>query len=204
VKPKADDEETTFAARRFAARVRASASRRSRLHASAPADLVLAFLVGSLIAFAADPAHASEDLVIFPTFQVVYLVIGFALLIIPVNLLIFKPIFRALDERKARIEGARNRAKQIERDADRILRDYEERIRDARSEADVVRKEQIAAARDEHAALTASARSEAEGQIERARQSLTAELVTARASIGDHAQELARTAAEQILGRSIS
>ena len=132
------------------------------------------------------------------------LIIGFTLLVFPTNALIFKPIFKALDERKARIDGARGRAKQIERDADTVLADYEARIREARTEADTARKEQISAARDEHGVLTAAARSEAEAKIEEARRTLASDLGSARESMRGDAQDLARAAAEQILGRSIS
>ena len=160
-------------------------------------------LFASLLVVA--PASAAGNLNLQPDPPIlVALIVGFVLLIFPTNALIFKPIFKALDERKARIEGARTRAKQIQRDADRVLSDYEERIREARIEADTSRKEQIEGARQEHSFLTAAARSEAEAQIEGARQILASDLVGARESMRGEAQELARSAAEQILGRSLS
>jgi len=153
----------------------------------------------------AAPAFAAEVLVLDPDPKLVAgLIVGFIALMFPTNQLIFKPIFRALDERDERIEGARTRATQIQRDADGVLSDYETRIREARADADAARKDSITAARSEHASLTADARSEAEVKIERARVTLAGDLVNARESMRGDARDLARAAAEQILGRSLS
>lgn len=153
----------------------------------------------------ATPALAADALVLEPNPPILgALIVGFVLLIFPANQLIFKPIFRALDEREERIQGARNRASQIQRDADGVLSDYETRIREARFDADTARKDAIAAARGEQTTMTAGARSEAEAEIERARAALAGELEDARVQMRADAQELARAAAAQILGRSLS
>jgi len=163
---------------------------------------LLAFLIAT--AAMATPALAADALVLEPDPPILIgLIVGFVVLMFPTNQLIFKPIFRALDERDERIEGARSRATQIQRDADTVLADYESRIREARIDADTTRKEQIAAARTEQGAMTGAARSEAEAQIERARATLASDLEDARQSMRADAQELARSAAEQILGRSL-
>jgi F-type H+-transporting ATPase subunit b len=163
------------------------------------------FAAAAVLLLSASPAVASENLNLQPDLPVLGgLLIGFAFLILPANQLIFKPIFRALDERKSRIDGARNRARQIERDADNVLADYEARIREARADADQARKEQINAAREEHTVLTLAARSEAERQIDHARQTLAGELASARVATRAGVRDLAQAAAEQILGRSIS
>ena len=57
--------------------------------------------------FAALPAQAAgASLEIFPDERIFYLIVLFVLLIFPVNKLLFHPIFRVLDERDARIDGA--------------------------------------------------------------------------------------------------
>lgn len=199
MKTKVDDEGTPPAARRSASP--AGSGLRLRAHGAS----CFCFAGALLLVMSASPALASENLNLQPDLPVLGgLLVGFVLLILPANQLIFKPIFRALDERKSRIDGARNRARQIERDADNVLADYEARIRETRAEADEARKEQIKAARDEHAALTTAARAEAEGQIDRARQTLAADLVSAREATRAGVRDLSRAAAEQILGRSIS
>jgi len=202
LKTKVDDEGTTPAERRFASRA-GSGVRPRRAPPLVPGLLVLG--TASMLLISASPAWASENLNLNPDLPVLGgLIVAFALLIVPANQLIFKPIFRALDERKSRIDGARNRARQIERDADQVLADYEARIREARLDADRTRKEQVNAAREEHSALTSAARSQAEDEIDRARQTMAVELAAAREATRAGVRDLAQAAAEQILGRRIS
>lgn len=132
------------------------------------------------------------------------MLIAFALLVFPLNALIFQPIFRALDARSERIQGARARSDLLQREADAILERYERAVREARAGAESARQVEIARAREEHAALTTQARQEAERQLDGARADLARSLETARASLRATAEELARAAAEQVLGRALS
>lgn len=153
----------------------------------------------------AEPVFASDKLVLVPDPIVLsIMLVGFVLLIFPLNQLIFKPIFRSLDERAARIEGARKRSAQLQHDADEVLDRYETAIREARSESEFARQGQLALAREEQATLTALARSEAEGELEAARTELGRSLADAEASLRASAEDLANAAAEQVLGRALS
>jgi F-type H+-transporting ATPase subunit b len=169
--------------------------------ATALAPALTAAVLGSTIA---PPAHAAGELVLIPELPLLLSLIAlFVAFIFPLNVLVFKPIFRALDERAARIAGARARADQISAEADEVLSRYEDSIRVARTEAEGKRKSLVGEARVEHAQIAATARSEAERKVEQAREALTSTLEEARASLRDTTQELARTAAEQILGRPV-
>jgi F-type H+-transporting ATPase subunit b len=164
----------------------------------------VALLVLLALALLASPSQASGTLVLMPHIpHTLLLLLLFAVLVLPVNALIFKPIFSALDERDSRIVGARQRADHIHQEATGVLQRYEAAIRGARGEAEAVRKEQIGAARDEQARIAGAARSEAESRVEQARRELDASLEDARQSLRASSQDLARTAAEQILGRTI-
>lgn len=132
------------------------------------------------------------------------MLIAFGLLVIPLNALIFQPIFRALDARAERIEGARQRSQHLQREADSILERYEAAVRETRAEAEAARQVEIGRAREEQSALTSQAKLEAEGQIERARADLARSLDSARATLRSGAEDLARAAAEQVLGRALS
>jgi F-type H+-transporting ATPase subunit b len=151
-------------------------------------------------------ASASDKLELIPDYMrtLPILIVGFVLLVFPLNQLIFKPIFRALDERIARIQGARERSGQLQRSADEVLERYETAIREARAESETARQRQLAAAREEQGLLTERARSEAEGEIEQARAELGRSIEEARSSLRASAEDLAQTAAEQVLGRALS
>jgi F-type H+-transporting ATPase subunit b len=153
----------------------------------------------------AEPALAAEELVLIPDPQLLLImVVGFVILIFPLNALLFKPVFAALDARSERIEGARQRSTQLDEEADGVLTRYEAAIREARSEAESQRQTQLERAREEQLQITGAARQEAEGEIERARGELNQSLETARATLRASAENLAQDAAEQILGRTLS
>lgn len=200
-------------------RMRRSAPRlrHARSSVATPAWLV-AWLapIALFVLFLAAPSQAADNLELIPDYALFgifgtdgglgdlwIMLIGFVLLIFPLNALIFKPIFGALDARAERIQGARERSAQLETEADEVLERYEVAIREARSEGEVARQAQLGRAREEQVTLTTQARGEAEGELERARQALDASLEEARASLRATADELAQAAAEQVLGRAL-
>ncbi len=157
-----------------------------------------------LVLLAASSAQAAGDLVLIPEIEMLTVMIGlFVVLIFPVNALIFKPIFHALDEREGRITGARTRARRIDEEASVVLERYEAQIREARQEAELGRKAQLASARGEQVSVAAAARAKAEAQIDQARSELQQSLEQARTGLRESSQDLARTAAAQILGRPL-
>jgi len=178
--------------------------------------------LGAGLALAPRLAQASESLELIPDYALFGLIrlgliddesgigalwimlIAFAVLVIPLNALIFQPIFRALDARAERIQGARQRSEHLQREADSILERYEAAVREARGEAEAARQVEIGRAREEQNALTSQAKHESERQIENARAELASSLESARATLRAGAEDLARAAAEQVLGRALS
>lgn len=153
----------------------------------------------------ASSAHAANKLVLIPEhpIYVAYLMVAFFLLVPIVDRLIVRPIFRVIDERAAKIEGARERAAKLQLDADSVLSKYETAVRDVREEAERGRRDSIDASRAQQAEVTGAARAEAEREIEQSRTALESSLADARASLRSTAEGLAKQAAEQVLGRAI-
>ena len=149
-------------------------------------------------------ALAAGKLEIYPDpWMLGLLTLIFFALVIPVNALVFKPIFQVLDDRDHRIDGARVRAAEIAEQTEHALAQYEESLRQARSESDQARKETIESARHEQAAIADSARGSAEALMDQARSELSVALEEATASLRGSSEELGRLAAERILGRSL-
>ncbi len=158
----------------------------------------------ALCSLSAGTASASGGLKLAPEWPIYFsLLIGFVFLIAPLNALIFRPLFRVLDERDQRITGARVRAEQLAEQAEALTDRYRGEIRQTREESEVARREQLDAARSEQASITGSARTEAETEVARARDEITASLVEARETLRTASQDLATVAAERILGRTI-
>lgn len=147
---------------------------------------------------------AGGSLEIFPKIELLIpLLVLFAVLVIPVNRLVFKPLFRVLDERAERIEGARARAARLEREADQIVEQYEATVRATREDAERARREELDGARRDTHDTTGAARAEAEGEVEAARRALRESLETARTALRAQSRELAREAASRVLGRAV-
>jgi F-type H+-transporting ATPase subunit b len=153
---------------------------------------------------AGEAAAAEGGIQLFPGWLALVLLAVFIPLIPLLNALLFRPIFAVLDAREEKIEGTRQRAARISAEAEQILARYERSVREVREDAEQERKRRTQEARQEAARASEAARAEAEGEIERARRAVSAELTRARAELRAQASEIARAAAERVLGRSLS
>ena len=157
-------------------------------------------------ALLAGAAVASEGgLVLLPdwTGKLPILIVFFALLMVPVNAVLFKPIFQVLDAREERTSGTRKRAEKIMKDAEETLAGYERALREARAESEQARKREAADAREENATVIDAARVESENHLESARTELAAALEQSRQTLGSDARGLADEAASRVLGRAL-
>lgn len=171
-------------------------------------------LAALLLALGAAPAHAAEGgLEIFPDLfrgaspfasHYVQLMLLFVVLVYPVNQLVLKPLLRVLDERSAKIEGARKRASEISAQAEVVLAQYQRAVEGARKQAEELRKDELDRARGEQAQLLAEARQRAESEVAGARSGIAGALPGARAELRGGTEALAREAAARVLGRALS
>jgi F-type H+-transporting ATPase subunit b len=163
-------------------------------------------LAAVMIAIISTPASAADaNLVLIPDWTGILplLLLLFVLLMFPANELLFKPIFRVLDERDKRTKGTRLRADKILRDAETALTDYKQAIREVREEAERDRKSEVGLARTENASLTTAAREQAQGEADRASSELAAALEEARVVMREQAESIAIEAATSVLGRPL-
>ncbi len=147
---------------------------------------------------------AEHGIVLFPEPQLlVVLIILFALLIPFANAFVFKPLLKVLDERDARTAGTRTKAERLEQEASVVLGRYEQAVRDTRDESERGRRTLLAEVRGEAQREIAAARRDAEQRLESARGEIRTSLGTARGALRGEAQDLARQAASQVLGRAL-
>jgi F-type H+-transporting ATPase subunit b len=145
-----------------------------------------------------------HGLVLVPDLRLMLaLIVLFVLLIAPANALVIKPLLRVLDEREARTAGTRTKAERLEQEAAAILARYERAVRDTREEGERNRRSLLTEVRSEAQREIAAARREAEGRLDGARSEIAASLDSARGSLRSQAQDLARQAASQVLGRAL-
>jgi F-type H+-transporting ATPase subunit b len=155
--------------------------------------------------FACSAVASEGGLVLLPdwTGKLPILIVLFALLMVPVNTILFKPIFQVLDAREERTSGTRKRAEKVMKDAEETLAGYERAVREARAESEQARKREAAAAREENATVIDTARAESESYLESARTELAAVLEQSRQTLGGDARSLADEAASRVLGRTL-
>lgn len=159
-----------------------------------------------VLALAGDALAAGDGgLVLVPDLKMLLaLVLFFALLVFPVNALLFRPIFATLDARDERIAGTVARAEKLAADAEETLERYERSVREVKEQADEGRKTVLAAARDSFQEQSQAARAAAEAELERARREIAGELESARGGLRGQAEALASAAAASVLGRGLS
>jgi F-type H+-transporting ATPase subunit b len=168
------------------------------------ATIIVAGLVASA-SLIASPALAAGKLNLVPDLPILAtLLVIFVVLILPLNKLIFEPLFGVLDERREKIDGARDRAKRLEADAEESITRYRSSLREARGDAETARQSELGGARAEQTSITTEAKTEADTEIMRARGEIDASLEEARTTLRESSADLARVAAERILGRPLS
>jgi F-type H+-transporting ATPase subunit b len=166
-----------------------------------------------LLAFATPASAAEGGLQIFPDLftgasplqsRFLQLIVLFLLLIAPVNRLVLRPLLRVLEERTARIEGARKRAGEVGAQADGALARYRAAVEEARKQAGELRKDALEHARADQVRILADARRAAEVEVAAARSDMASALAEARSVLRTQSEGLAREAAARVLGRSLS
>ncbi len=130
-------------------------------------------------------------------------IINFAILLIILRLVAYKPIMRMLDERAARVrEGVETAERIKEREAD-TAREVEERLEEARREGQTViaQAQQISARIQEEA--REQAQKEGEALLARARNEIQLERDSAIARLRGEFADLTISAAERVIGQSL-
>lgn len=130
-------------------------------------------------------------------------IINFAILLIILRLIAYKPIMRMLDERAARVREGIETAERIkEREAD-TAREVEERLEEARREGQTViaQAQQISARIQEEA--REQAQKEGDALLARARNEIQLERDSAIARLRGEFADLTISAAERVIGQSL-
>ena len=133
----------------------------------------------------------------------IHLVI-FLLVVVLCAPLLIKPTMKLIEERDARITGAREQARSIKEENDSRVRSIEERLSEARKKA-LLEREKI---RSEHVkkadAVVAKAREDATAKIADMKQRIAGERESARKTLVAEAQALSREIASRVLGREVA
>jgi len=130
--------------------------------------------------------------------------IVFGIVFIVLWKLVFPRITEALDKRQRMIEDSIDSAEKTKREADELLREYRERLSDARSQADeIVARARRTAEANENETL-AEARAKREEMMEQTRRDIEAETRRAIQAIRAEVADLTVLATEKVARKSLT
>jgi F-type H+-transporting ATPase subunit b len=159
----------------------------------------------SSLIFLLSEAPTSHEPQLIDIDQTVFVQLGiFLLLALVLWRLLWRPYLRIRGERVTRVEGYRQDAVKMDADAAERLAKAELGLAAARRQGSGERAAARAEAQTREQAVLAAANTEAQKTLAAARVRLEATLQTERAKLGAQTQDVAKTAAQRILGREIS
>ncbi|MEA3471354.1 MAG: ATP synthase F0 subunit B [Thermodesulfobacteriota bacterium] len=129
--------------------------------------------------------------------------INFLLLIFILNLLLYKPITKIIDERNKKIEDSKNEVESLDKKAELKIADYEEKMRQARQEAMSQSSEVRNEGEETGKTVIEETRGEISTMIEGFKDTLASEGEAARDVLRDQAKKIAVEISEKVLGRGV-
>ena len=129
--------------------------------------------------------------------------VNFLVLMLVLNIFLFKPIRKILADRKARIDGARERAAEVDKDVQEKMALYEARLREIKAKANAEREVLRGGALQEEAAIIEKARKEAADSLSSIKSRVAKEAADAKEFLTVQARSLSLEICEKVLGRSL-
>jgi len=181
---------------------------RKALYTSGPLALAVA-LAAPAVAFAAEEGGAKEEegggaFLVSPSLGLmIWTLIAFGVTLLLLRRLAFPRISEALEKRQKTIEDSIEHAESTRREADALLAEYRERLKEAREQAEdiVTRSRQAGDRLEEESKLKAKA--EREELMESTRREIQAETRRALDEIRKEVADLTVTATEKVTRKSL-
>ena len=130
-------------------------------------------------------------------------VVNFGILVLVLNIFLYKPIRKVLADRRQVVDGAREKAAAVDLEVQEKMALYEVRLRDAKAVAAERRAESIKQAQAEETSVLEKARAEATASLGTIRDRVAKEAADARVLLKQQAELLSNDISEKILGRSL-
>jgi F-type H+-transporting ATPase subunit b len=115
----------------------------------------------------------------------------------------FTPILKAMDERRARVEGARKEAAELEEAAQKEQDEYEATLRQARAKLYEEQEAARQAVLDERGRLLKAVRHRAQEEVDAAKKKFTEEIAAAHSQVQRESETLAVEIAQMLLSKRL-
>jgi F-type H+-transporting ATPase subunit b len=133
----------------------------------------------------------------------VFQLVNFLVLVLLLNVFLYKPIRKHLADRAAQISGAKEKTAAVDREVQEKLASYEARMREIRSSAADERGVLKKQAQEQEAAILEKARVEASEALSSIKAKVAKEAQEARELLKQSAETLSSDICEKVLGRSL-
>lgn len=133
----------------------------------------------------------------------VFQLINFLVLVLILNLFLYKPIRKILADRAEQIREANAKTVEVDQAVQEKIALYEARLREVKAKAGEERAAMIKEAQVEESALIEKSRSEAAFSMDTIKSRVAKEASDARTLLRDQARALSLEICEKVLGRSL-
>jgi F-type H+-transporting ATPase subunit b len=130
--------------------------------------------------------------------------INFLLLIFILNIVLYKPLLKILDERDKRISDTQQKTKEFFEETEKMISAYNEKLQLAKIEAMTQKNNARKDATEKANVIIEESRKEAERLIIEVKQQISKEIETARKELEPELEKMAITISEQVLGRKVA
>jgi F-type H+-transporting ATPase subunit b len=133
----------------------------------------------------------------------VFQVVNFLLLLLILNIFLFKPIRKVLSDRESELTGSREKAAAVDKDVAEKMAAYESRLKEIKGKGSEERESLKKEAAVEEAKLLEAARAEAGATLSTIKQRVAKEAADARTALQEQARGLSLEICQKVLGRSL-
>jgi F-type H+-transporting ATPase subunit b len=130
-------------------------------------------------------------------------IVNFLILMLVLNVLLYKPVRKFLADRTAEIAGGHEKAAEVDRDVQDKMTQYEDRLREAKIKASEERGILKKAALAEETSILDKARKEATDSVNALKGQVAKEAAEAREYLKEQTQSLSLEICEKVLGRRL-
>jgi F-type H+-transporting ATPase subunit b len=129
--------------------------------------------------------------------------VTFLVLIYILNILLYKPILTIIDRRKKQMEELENEIKLFNDSVDKRVSEYDEKLKQAKTNASELKKEIIKEGDDQAKSIVDIVRGEIPLMTQEFQKKMDKEIQAARKILDNQSRKLSLEIAEKVLGRSI-
>ena len=128
---------------------------------------------------------------------------NFMILLVALNVVLFKPLRAVMAARKATIDGDLAKARSLDEQVQSQVAEYEAKLQEARQRGNQERSALRQAAQAEEARLLGNANEKASQRLQSLKEQVAGEAEVARQGLRSETDALARQIAGKVLGRSV-